>query len=283
MPTVEHVLLTRFNLPSGGVEARIRASDAWLERRVALFARYCAPSVAVQAGPRPRWIVYLDPESPGWLVDALSPYVDTGLFTPLYRAEVPPATLRADLRAVTRGADLLVTTNLDNDDGLAVNFSERVRRAAAASTERRALYLTHGLIKGPEGVYARTDRVNAFCSVVEPARQPVTCWADWHNRLSRHMPVTELGGPPAWLQVIHGTNVSNRVRGRLVSPSPWTHLFPFALDDMPLPRRRLLVHDRLVRAPLRSARDVSRALVRRAAVATLGKEGLQSLRSQVHG
>ena len=33
------------------------------------------------------------------------------------------------------------------------------------------------------------------------------------------MPVVQLDGPPAWLQVVHGSNVSNRVRGRIVSPN----------------------------------------------------------------
>lgn len=279
MTTIDHVLLTRFNLPSGGVEARIRASDEWLRQRLDLFERYCAPSVAAQTTPV-QWIIYLDPESPRWLVDALEPYVLSGLLNPVYRAEVPPDALRSDLKAVSTGAETLATTNLDNDDGLAVNFSERLKDAVSSS-EQMALYFVNGLIRSPTAAYAQKDRVNAFCSVVEPASKPVTCWVDWHNRLARHMPVTEVGGPPAWLQVIHDSNVSNRVRGRLIRPEPWFQLFPGALEDLTIPGSRSLVRDRLVSVPLRSARDAGRTALRQVAVATLGKEGMQRLKARV--
>lgn len=280
MQHLDHVLLTRFNLPSGGREARIRAGEDWLRRRWGLFERYCAPSVAAQTVPM-RWIVYLDPESPAWLGESLAPYVSSGLLLPIHRAEVPPEALRSDLLRVTGGAPVLVTTNLDNDDALAVDFGQRVR-AAVTEEKRRALYFTRGLIRTDDRAYERTDRVNAFCSVVEPADAPLTCWVDWHNRLSRHMPVQEVTGAPAWLQVVHGSNVSNRVRGRLTSPGPWVDLFPQALDDVPRPAVGELALERLLAGPARSVRDSTRTVLRTAAVAFLGKDGLHRVTERVH-
>ena len=59
---------------------------------------------------------------------------------------------------------MLITTNLDNDDGLAVDFSERIR--SVETTHRRvAVYAARGLIKSANTVFLRTDRHNAFCSV----------------------------------------------------------------------------------------------------------------------
>ena len=40
---IDHVLLTRFNLPSAGAEAAIRNRKGWLEHRIVLFERYCLP------------------------------------------------------------------------------------------------------------------------------------------------------------------------------------------------------------------------------------------------
>ena len=45
---LDHVLLTRFNLPSKGHESLVRAQENWLRNRVVLFERYCLPSVAAQ-------------------------------------------------------------------------------------------------------------------------------------------------------------------------------------------------------------------------------------------
>lgn len=281
VPTIDHVILTRFNLPSGGTEARIRASERWLVNRWDLFERYCAPSVAAQSNRNVSWIIYFDPKSPEWLTTAVAPYAKQGLFTPFYRAEVPYDVLLADVRQVSTGsADMLITTNLDNDDGLAIDFVERLQ-AAVDFTDRRALYLINGLIKGPGGVYLRRDADNAFCSVAEAWDQPKMCWADWHLMLRRTMPVVEIDGAPGWLQVVHGENVSNRVRGRLTSPAPWISRFPWALVEAPQPGFGDLARDRIITSPLRWLRDTGRATARRVAIAALGKDGMQRLKERL--
>jgi hypothetical protein len=278
---VDHVLLTRFNLPTGGVEARIRASESWLTNRWALFERYCAPSVAAQTSTEFDWVIYFDPESPDWLKQAIEPYVQRGRFTALFRAEVPRDVLVADLRGIVRHGDgMLLTTNVDNDDGLAVDFMQRLRDAVTFD-DQRALYITEGLIKSDDAVYLRRDPHNAFCSVAEPWDAARTCWDDWHIMLGRSMPVVELEGAPGWLQVIHGENVSNRVRGRLISPVERRTLFPDLIDDVPAPAGGRIVRDRLLVGPARRVRDMARSTARRLALAVLGKEGMLALKARL--
>lgn len=278
---VDHVLLTRFNLPTGGVEARIRASEHWLSNRWRLFERYCAPSVAAQIGADFDWVVYFDPASPAWLKGAIRPYTEQGLFTAIFREEVPRQKLVADLRDVVRYGDgMLLTTNVDNDDGLAVDFLARLH-AAVDFEERRALYVVNGLVRDDVGVYLRHDPENAFCSVAEPWSDPRTCWDDWHIMLGRSMPVVALDGEPGWLQVVHGENVSNRVRGRLVSARRWESLFPGMLQDVEAPGAAQIVSDRLLVAPARWTRDTTRATLRRMAIAALGKDGMQALKARL--
>lgn len=275
--SVDHILLTRFNLPSRGVEEVIRAREGWLRERVALFERYCAPSVAAQQGDRPRWIVYLDPHSPDWLLEHMAAHEGAGLLDVVLREEVPREALLADLRRlVPSPASVLVTTNLDNDDGLAPDFSRRVR-GAGADHDRCAIYLAHGLIATPTRLYLRTDRDNAFCSVRESWGEPVTAWSSYHNELGRHMPVVRLGGSPGWLQVVHGTNVSNRVRGRQVRPG--AHQAVFAGLDLPDPSRRELVRDRLVATPARTVRDAARGRARALGLRLLGKDRYATARA----
>lgn len=278
---VDHVLLTRFNLPTGGLEARIRASDSWLTNRWQLFERYCAPSVAAQTTTEFTWVIYFDPESPEWLKQAIRPYVDRGLFRPVFRAEVPTPVLVADLRDIVgRDDGMLLTTNLDNDDGIAVDFLERLRDAVDFD-DRRALFVTNGVIKSSDGAYLRRDPENAFCSVAEPWADARTSWDDWHIMLARSMPTVELGGAPGWLQVIHGENVSNRVRGRLVSPRTWGALFPGLLDDVDVPPRGRVLRDHLLWGPLRWVRDTARSTLRRLAVAVFGKDGMLELKARL--
>ncbi|MCX5041682.1 putative rhamnosyl transferase [Aldersonia sp. NBC_00410] len=273
--------MTRFNLPSAGAESLIRAKEGWLRSRVDLFERYCLPSVRAQRNQNFRWIVYFDPESPQWLHERITAHTDAGGYVPLYRTKVEPADLVADLRnLITAPGDVLITTNLDNDDGLAVDFTDRLQRISTHH-ERAAVYLANGLIKSPSAVYFRNDPHNAFCSVRENWSAPRTCWADWHNLLGTTMPTLEIGGAPAWLQVIHGANVSNRVRGRLVSPAPHRDRFPGVLDDVAEPTSTARMRDLLVDRPRRLVRESGRSAAKRAAMSIGGKNGLDRLKTFV--
>jgi len=276
---VDHVLLTRFNLPTGGLEGLVRAREGWLRERADLFERYCAPSVAGQQGGPVTWIVYLDPESPPWLLDRMAPYADRGLLHLVLRESVGVPELREDIaRVVPEPGERLLTTNLDNDDGIALDFCARL--ASVVSAEPRvAIYVTSGFVLTDDGLFLLRDRHNAFCSVLESWESPVTSWSEYHNELHKVMPVIELGGPPGWLQVVHGGNVSNRKRGRLVSPAAHRDAFAVALD-VPEPSVRSLLVDRWLRAPGRHARDRTRAGLRAAGLRVLGKDGYGAVKAR---
>lgn len=275
--TTAHVLLTRFNLPSEGAESLVRAREGWLRDRIELFERYTVPSVRAQTLPV-GWLVYADTESPGWLLERLRRHEEAGVLTVLLRQVVRKDELLRDLhRVVTAEATRLVTTNLDNDDGLAADFSERVRSAAAAPGPA-AIYLEDGLVATAEAAYLRTDPTNAFCSAVTDVPATLTCWEDWHNRLHLHMPVRSVPGPPAWLQVVHDGNVSNRVRGRLISPMPLRDRFPGLLEGIPEPTRAQVLRDRLLSGPVRATRGALRTRLRQVLVERLGKERFTSMK-----
>ena len=63
-PSIDHVILTRFNLPTAGVESLVRAQEGWLRDRQVLFEKYCLPSVKFQTRQDFSWIVYFDTQSP---------------------------------------------------------------------------------------------------------------------------------------------------------------------------------------------------------------------------
>jgi hypothetical protein len=272
---LDHVILTRFNLPSAGHEGLVRAQENWLRDRVALFERYCLPSVRAQTCQDFTWIVYFDPQSPRWLLEWASEHRARGDFHVIYRDSVPHAVLLEDIRAALPGdpGDALLTTNLDNDDSLARDFVARLQEASHPA-ERAAVYVGDGLIVQGERLYRRLDPHNAFCSVRETWSSPVTCWADWHNLLPNRMPAVVLRGDPGWLQVVHGRNVSNRVRGRQVAPTAFRRGFAGLLDGLPDPRRAELARDALLAVPSRAVRDGVRAAAKFVVGALLGREGL---------
>jgi hypothetical protein len=90
--------------------------------------------------------------------------------------------------------------------------------------------------------------------------------------LRSHMPVITSAGSPAWLQVVHGEHVSNRVRGRLTDPSVHLASFPRLIDRLPRPRVGAVAVDLFVAAPLRRLRDGVRGSAKRVLLAVGGKQ-----------
>lgn len=280
-PDVDHVLLTRFNVPTPGRESLIRAKDGWLRDRIVLFEKYCVPSVQAQTNQHFEWIVYFDPESPRWFMEWLEGFCSERPFQAIFRTSVSRDEMLSDVRSATGArTSTLLTTNLDNDDGLAVDFVERLQRAVT-SGRREALYLSNGIILRGTEAYLHRDRANAFCSVAEPWEAPVMAWTDWHNRLGRSMPVVEVGGTPGWLQVVHDRNVSNTVHGRRVRPATYAELFPTALQALPVVRQSDVFLDIALKRPLRIFRKVTRSIAKSALLTVLGPQEFMAFKDQV--
>jgi hypothetical protein len=75
-------------------------------------------------------------------------------------------------------------------------------------------------------------------------------------RIAEERPVIQIDGAPAWMQIVHGTNVSNRVRGRRVAPAYIDGLFPAAISDQLSPVSDLaLWSDHNITGRVRRLRD----------------------------
>lgn len=210
-----HVILTRFNIPTLGRESVIRASDSWLENRFELFEKFCFPSVSSQSNKNFSWFIYFDQETP-------QPYYERALE---FARKMPQLTLRFgtmadftleriqdDVRSKCTESDWVVTTRLDNDDALPRNFVERIRNHVRPG-QREVLNFTNGYIWKEGTIYDMTHRSNAFASLSEPVDGLKTIFVAPHMQLGSIAPIQQIGGDAGWMQVIHGQNVSNRVRG----------------------------------------------------------------------
>lgn len=262
-----HILMTRFNLATAGRESTLRTEAGWLDRRFALFERYCLPSVAGQRRGDFHWIIYFDIDTPAPYRQRIEELRRVFPFLPFYTALFPAEGWRTSIvESFAPATPLLLTTRLDNDDALALDFTERLHAAVREAGHAPGAYnFRHGLIRRGEALYALAHPCNAFFSWLEPVGPAMrTAPSIRHMRLSEVGPVHQIEGPPAWLQVVHEGNVSNKVRGRRVAPEPFCPLFAAdalaGVDDVAM--GTALVENGLL-APLRAARDAAWALRQR--------------------
>lgn len=237
-----HVVLTRFAVRL--TEDAAAPSDEWIARRRRLFEAYCLPSMQAQTRQDFRWVLFVDPGISETSRAELASYrsVLPGIVVADLSPDDPLGYERAVRALLPDEATAVVTTRIDNDDAVSVDHIARIREAVAgvAADERRAFVFTSGYELSAGRLYWRPFPRSPFASLVEPTLGTLsTVMGAGHEALDAVAPVTELAGDAAWLQVVHGDNILNRVRGVRVPRSRLHGAFVVADEALYRPESRL--------------------------------------------
>ena len=219
----EHVILMRFNVRTKhAAEARdsaIRSERDWLDRRFDLFERICLPTIVGQSAKNFSLHVYFDSQTADKYIDRFK-FITVGLpcivlnTCDFFDAEVASAGVSRRLAGVTR---FVLTTRLDNDDGLHCDFVRNVQAEVRQGGE--AINFPYGLVLAEGAMYRSKQDSNAFISVLEPRDDLKTVLQVSHNQLSKRFVIRNVTTKPMWLQHVHGGNVSNKIRGKRLPAS----------------------------------------------------------------
>ncbi|WP_234086646.1 glycosyltransferase [Azonexus sp. R2A61] len=229
---IRHLIITRFNVASPGREAAIRLKRGWLDERFILFEDICLPSVKAQSNQCFEWIIFFDVETPADYKEKISELTKVYPFKPVYTDSFDMRVLGPQIVRDCEPADFLLTSRLDSDDILADDYVARVQDVALSGKGKFVINFDQGAILQLNGskqaLYEYWDHSNPFSSMVEPfGLDAVTIWGVQHTELSQLGQVQHISGTPMWLQVVHGGNVSNRVRGTRVRINAYDDRFGY--------------------------------------------------------
>jgi hypothetical protein len=240
MSAVDHLLLTRFNVsvPVSRSSFNRGLDPTWLNHRLDLFERFCLPSVQAQSALNFVWLVYFDKGTPESYLPRIERYRSFPLFRPVFVSHFDVQVVRESITShLSPHASHLVTSRLDNDDAICRSFIEEVQRQVDDS-DRLIINFNRGCVWHDSRVYVYDYRSNPFLSMIERKDGvPRTIFERDHNQYGNDSSLRCLSGPPAWLQTVHGANVSNSVRGRRVSRESFLRENRFAIDPGPVGRR----------------------------------------------
>lgn len=258
MSNTEHLLLTRFNVRSPGKEQVFRARPDWLQGRFELFERYCLPSVLAQTEKNFKWLIFFDTGTPKMHKDWLS---ELHLKNPWIKIIYIDEWVWENVKACIDGVrdcsrEYLLTTRLDNDDAIHPRFMETIQSQPGPGSD--CYFNFHsGLVLNNGVGFAHTHRSNAFLSRLERATGYRTAWEGDHTKVIKQHQVVQLDLPYAWVQVVHGENVSNKIRGYKVGPSRWYNQYQhLGLSQPPQPSTVDLYVDYVIHIVYRSGRDL---------------------------
>jgi hypothetical protein len=273
-----HVVLTRFNVryaqnpatPSIGID------PSWLADRFHLFEKYCLPSVMAQTEQDFRWMLFFDRATPEPFASrARALAAERAGIYPVFCEQLPLSEVKKTISDILpEEPEWLLTTRLDNDDGLHAEYVATVQ-AAQRFERAEVLNCPAGIILKANRAYLRRHPSNAFISLSEPYPGFQTIFSiSRHLSAHEHYPVRQLSASPRWLQVVHENNISNRVRGWRIPVERAAKGFPALTDILPGigKENTLAIHvENMTLSVLRALRDLA-VIGARAAAKPFGLE-----------
>jgi hypothetical protein len=217
-PDFKHIVLTRyftrFSNSASDVQEVLKPDRAWLEDRLAIFVKYCLPSVLAQSVQNFTWLIYMDINTPPDYVErvrtVIGPRENIKIvicdgFNPETRAQ----SINAELTEPTKW---LLTTRFDTDDGWHKDFVKLLQENLRFD-RRQFFNFPVGILYFDGKTFLYRHQSNAFISLLESPEDALTAFCAPHTELDRIAPIVQLPQVPAFLQVVHGRNRSNKPRG----------------------------------------------------------------------
>jgi hypothetical protein len=246
MKKIQHFLLTRFNVKVNYDSAGTGTDPDWLLHRFELFERFCYPSVHAQTNLNFQWLVYFDNETPSVFKERIHRLEKWENFLPIYiNTEFSDQINREIVFGFIReDTEYLITTRMDNDDAVSKNFIQLIQDNFEEK-EFEFLSFVNGYVLNAGRLYSFRYTNNPFISLGESikplsAGEFKTILCGEHSQLSTLGSINRIETDATWLQVVHGKNVSNRIRG---IRQPIRKLLDnrFAIDMSGLPQQENLL------------------------------------------
>ncbi|MDD9947128.1 MAG: glycosyltransferase [Myxococcales bacterium] len=216
MPSFQHLLITRFNLPYGRDERNL--DDAWLAHRFDLFERFCAPSLQAQTQQNFRALLLLDDRTPERYRRRLERLQAACRLLPCYLSSGDRGVVQRAIEQVVSGdVSHVISTTLDNDDALARDFVARVQAEFRGQDFEFLNYPSGYRLRLPGcRLHSCQLESNPFLTLFEARQGARTIYAYLpHSTLARRHPIRDAGCEPMWLQVVHDKNLAaTTVAGR---------------------------------------------------------------------
>lgn len=229
--SLQHFILTRFNLDTPFSKNEIFLDENWLNTRLELFEKYCLPSIQTQTNQNFQWLVFMHPETSGSFKKRLSNQIST-----LPNARLIELTsfqegnlINALQNLTEKDYSHLLTTRFDSDDAIHPDFVSCLHKAVELNNERNVLNFPTGVILSQQKALAYLHKSNPFISLLEPIDDFIGVFHDSFVNLPKHGKLQQLRLANAFIQVVHDDNAWNEENGywlgkELLKEYDWLHV-----------------------------------------------------------
>ena len=225
---MNHFILTRFNLKLWWKEDKNHQSiqtEEWLEERFRLFDQYTWPSLKAQTCQDFKWICLFDKDTPEPYKEKVTQYQqEWDTFLPYYCGEKETKHFQSYFRHLVyknsnQSLEGLLTTYLDNDDALHINFVKDVQQKVKELKYNTIISYQYGIQYYEDlNLAVRIPyKNNHFLTYYERLTEHIkTVWGFWHFSIFKYQNIgielVDNKQQPNWIETIHQGNIDNDVK-----------------------------------------------------------------------
>ncbi len=218
----KHYLITRFNLRVDVWNVTKNneklLTDEWMDNRMWLFENFCFPTILSQTNQNFDWLLYFDSNTKEIYKNKIINLVSNHNNIKVLFVDAMPSFMPELLKNIaqeTKDIPYLITTRIDNDDSIHIDFINEVQKQFNQQ-EYRAIDFINGysLQIEPKYLLGKKDQLfNPFISLIEKNENSKTVFYQDHRLWKRDKNVTQISKKRLWLSIIHQRNKINRFDG----------------------------------------------------------------------
>lgn len=225
---MNHFILTRFNLRLWWNEDKNHQpiqTDEWLKERFRLFQTYTWPSLKAQTNQDFKWICLFDKDTPDSYKEQIQRLQSQwNSFLPYYCGEKETKQFQRYFKYLVysnsdKTQEPLLTTYLDNDDALHIDFVKDIQERAKSLQYNTIISYKYGIQYYEEmNIAIRIPyKNNHFLTYYERLSEHLrTVWDFWHYSIYKypHIAIELIDNKkmPLWIETIHKGNIDNDVK-----------------------------------------------------------------------
>lgn len=224
-----HYILTRFNVRViSTVTKQLQVIDItndvdYLENRFRLFFDYTVPSVLNQCDKNFIWILLFSANTPRRFKNVIDELENQNAFIKaIYIADDEDCNDSLKKYIKENSKEVIVTSRLDNDDALHKDYISTIHEYIKENELKKYVLLFNNGVQ-----YEENSRIltryhfpkNHFSTLIEFNDDKINTILNFnHMEIAKNVNTVELDNTvPLWLEVVHSTNVSNRMHCSLKS------------------------------------------------------------------
>ncbi|MFC4652862.1 glycosyltransferase [Lactococcus nasutitermitis] len=220
---INHYIITRFNitlrdqmLNNQVDKIDVNTDEKYLQYRFSLFEEYTIPSIKNQSNKNFDWIVLFSDKTPQKFKNKIQ-YIQAELpnFRPIFLKSTDELEIILEDIFKQERTGTLVTSRLDNDDALSLNYIQLIQNNIENNGKTELLVFPNGIqFDLKKRVMTRYYFPNNHFStlICDQNNKLETILGYNHMEIVNHFEVRFLSEEiPMWLELVHGGNILNRM------------------------------------------------------------------------